>query len=258
MLRFRAFSFSLLVVSAIFGATSLQASASAGGHAAILDSKHSTLLRKSYNQMVDGDFRDAVDTQVLAVKADRNSVNARRYLSYSLLKIGASDEAIEQLHHLLSMTRATPVDMCMCGEANLQAGRLEHAELWFKEALMKDPSMNSARVGLSNVAAKKKVIASAKVSAPVQTVESLDKEPEEPKTTFELGQVQGEGGEAYAAIASVAQGTHSLASETARQLRNSTANQQVATAVPGRGAKSAAGNNQVLNAWQGFKGVQKR
>jgi hypothetical protein len=93
-MRFRAFTFSLVMVSATFCATTFQASAAGVGNSASLGSKPTTLLRKSYNQMIEGDYRDAVDTQVLAVKADRDSINARRYLSYSLLKIGASDEAM--------------------------------------------------------------------------------------------------------------------------------------------------------------------
>jgi tetratricopeptide (TPR) repeat protein len=265
MRRFRAFTFSLVLVSATLCASNVQAFASGAGSSAKLDSKPGALLRKSYSQMVEGDYREAVDTQVMAEKADRDSVTARRYLSYSLLKLGASDEAMGQLKHLLSMTRATPIDMCMCGEALLQAGRLNHAEKWFKEALSADPSMNCARVGLSNVSAKRKMIASAKATANVvpPADEKLEKElvAAEAKTTFELGQVQGDGTEiASSATTTVSQGT-SLASETARQLRLSSASQQVAVAVPSATklvASQSGGNNQVVNAWSGFKGVQKR
>lgn len=264
MRRICAFTFPLVIALATVCTSSVQAIA-AGSGSAELDAKPGALLSKAYKQMADGDYREAVDTQVMAVKADRDSVNARRYLSYSLLKLGASDEAMGQLKHLLSMTRATPIDMCMCGEALLQSGYLSRAEKWFKEALSADPSMNSARLGLSSVAAKRKMIASSKaVTTGVQPVdEQSEKEvvAAEPKTTFELGQVQADGSEiAYSSTTTVSQGTHSLASETARQLRLSATGQQVAAAVPSAPrivASQAGGNNQVLNAWAGYKGVQK-
>ncbi len=199
MRRFRAFTFTLVLVSTTICASNVQAYASESGSSAGLDSKPGALLRKAYGQMVEGDYREAVDTQVLAVQADRDSVNARRYLSYSLLKLGASDEAIAQLKHLLSMTRATPIDMCMCGKLSCRAGRLNNAEKWFMKALTADPSMNSARVGLSNVAAKRKMIASANA---VSNVAPPTDEPAEkeivavvPETTFELGKIQADGSE---------------------------------------------------------------
>ncbi len=166
---------------------------------------------------------------------------------------------------MLSMTRATPIDMCMCGEALLQAGRLNNAEKWFKKALAADPSLNSARVGLLNVAARRKMTVSADAASNVAQPADEPTEKEMvatvPRTTFELGKVHAEGSEtAYSTTTTVAQGTHSLASETARQLRVSTTGQQVALAVssqPRLVANHSSGNNQVLNAWAGYKGVQK-
>jgi tetratricopeptide (TPR) repeat protein len=254
MSNFRALTFSLVFLSVSFISTSGQALAagSATSSAASADVKPTALLKKSYDQMVDGEFRDAVDTQVLAVKADKNSVDARRYLSYSLLKIGASEEAIEQLNNLLSMTKPTTIDMLMCGEACLQSGRLKQAERWFKQALSNDPQLACAKTGLANVAAAKLKAVSATKGAP----QSEELVAEAPKTTFELGQVRSEDGViAYTVKTAGDQDTQSYASETARQLRNSTANQRVASVQPS--GNGAAGNNQVVNAWANYKGIQR-
>lgn len=118
MSNFRALTFSFVFISITLVAP--QGQALAAGVASSNDAKPATLLKKSYDQMVASEFREAIDTQIQAVKADKNNIDARRYLSYSLLKIGAAEEAIEQLNILLTMTKATPVDMLMCGEACLQ------------------------------------------------------------------------------------------------------------------------------------------
>lgn len=253
MSNVRALTFSFLFLSVSFLAPQVSASAADLGSGP--DSTPAALLKKSYDQMIEGDFRDAVDTQILAVKADKNSVSARRYLSYSLLKIGASDEAIEQLNNLLTMTKATPVDMLMCGEACLQTGKLRDSAQWFKDALSADPKLAYARVGLAKVAAAKKKVASAIKESESQ----LDAEvSEEPKTTFELGLIKSEDGViAYSVKTAGNQETQSYASETARMLRYAAKNQQVASAQPVGGTQSQ-GNNQVINAWAGFKGIQKR
>jgi tetratricopeptide (TPR) repeat protein len=255
MSYFRALSFTLIVFSVSFLAIGERAWAA--GYSYVGETKPGALLKKSYDQMIDGDFRDAVDTQILAVKADRNSVNARRYLSYSLLKIGASAEAIEQLHNLLAMTKATPIDMCMCGEACFQSGRLRQSELWFKEALAVDPQLESARVGLANIAIKRKHRIS-----PVKAVVNVEEEvSEEPKTTYEMGQLKPEEGMvSYSLRTSRGRDTQSYASETVRMLRNSTVNQQVAAAQSNttNGTAPNLGNNQVMNAWASYKGIQRR
>ncbi len=255
MFNFRAFAFSIVLLSTSFSATPQEASAA--GVSSGLEAKPAALLKKSYDQMIDGEFRDAVDTQILAVKADKNNINARRYLSYSLLKIGASDEAIEQLHNLLSMTKATPIDMLMCGEACLQAGRLRLAERWFKEAMTADPQLASARIGLANVVAARK-----KAASPVKEVTAplTDEIADAAKTTFEMGQVKPEEGTiAYSVNTAGNRETQSYASETARMLRAAAGTQQVASVQQNAGTATNQnlGNNQVTNAWAGFKGIQR-
>ncbi len=255
MFNFRAFTFSIVILSASFSATPQEATAA--GVSSGLEPKPAALLKKSYDQMIDGEFRDAIDTQILAVRADKNNINARRYLSYSLLKIGASDEAIEQLNNLLSMTKATPIDMLMCGEACLQAGRLKNAERWFKEAMTADPQLASARIGLANVVAARKKAASPAIGA---TAPLTDEIAEAPKTTFEMGQVKPEDGTiAYSVNTAGNRDTQSYASETARMLRDAAATQQLASAQHNAGpaTNQTPGNNQVTNAWAGFKGIQR-
>lgn len=111
------------------------------------------LLRKAYDEMLNGRFEQAVNLQIAAVKADRNNLTARRYLGYSLLKTGSPDKAIEQLEIALQRSTPSAVDMCVFGEACLQCGKIALAQSWFEKALATDSKMESARAGLRNVTA---------------------------------------------------------------------------------------------------------
>lgn len=106
------------------------------------------LLRKAYMLMLQGHFQEAIRAQVLAVRSDRDSVLARRYLGYSLLKTGSPKEALEQLHLVVIMTAPTAFDCCAFGEACLETGHLHLAQAWFKNALRIEPDMVWAQVGL--------------------------------------------------------------------------------------------------------------
>lgn len=113
----------------------------------------SELLQKSYEEMLSGKFEQAMKNQIVAVKADRNNLTARRYLGYSLLRLGLPDKALEQLQFVIDGSTLTPVDMCIFGEASFECGKLSLAQSWFEKALALDPTMEFARVGLRNVTA---------------------------------------------------------------------------------------------------------
>lgn len=207
--------------------------------------------------MVASEFRDAIDTQIQAVKADKNNVDARRYLSYSLLQIGAYEEAMDQLNILLTMIKPTAVDMLLCGEACLQAGKLKQSEQWFKKALTANPGLNCARVGLANVAAaKKRIVLNEEESG------GISEEPgaNESQTTYQLGRLNGsDGAVVYTYASNGYRETQSYAGDTVRRLRNAQNNQQVASAQSSNGNLSQnLTNNQTINAWANYKGIQKR
>ncbi|HNB21015.1 MAG TPA: hypothetical protein PKZ32_01270 [Candidatus Melainabacteria bacterium] len=255
MSNFRMLTFSFLSLAIAFGADCQLALAADGDSNA--DGKPASLLKKSYTQMVASEFRDAIDTQIQAVKADKNNVDARRYLSYSLLQIGACEEAMDQLNILLTMIKPTAVDMLLCGEACLQAGKLKQAEQWFKKALNANPRLNCARVGLANVAAaKKKIALSEEESVGISEEQGTNEHP----TTYQLGQQSGSDGAAVYTFESRGyRETQSYAGDTVRRLRNAQNNQQVASAQSSNGNLSQnLTNNQTINAWANFRGIQKR
>ncbi|MBA3995027.1 MAG: hypothetical protein C0469_16030 [Cyanobacteria bacterium DS2.3.42] len=139
----------------------------------------------------------------------------------------------------------------------MQAGQLRNAERWFKEAITADPLLANARIGLANVVAARKKAASPTKEVKAPLTEEIA---EEPKTTFDMGQVKPEEGTiAYSVSTAGNRVTQSYASETARMLRDTAAAQQVASAQQsvGPATNQTPGNNQAMNAWAGFKGIQK-
>lgn len=113
------------------------------------------LLQKAYGQMLKGQFQEAVLTCLDAVRADRDSVTARRYLAYALVQLKAPDEALQQMIMVSRMIRPTAFDLYTFGEAYLQSGNYAQAEDSFKGALGLDPNFLLAKGGLIKVMSSK-------------------------------------------------------------------------------------------------------
>lgn len=105
-------------------------------------------LQKGYEQMRKGNYEAAVRILVAAVTADPDSVSARRYLAFALLRHGSLQEAMYQLIIIQKMAKATPFDNYTLGEAYSKMGRLNDAENCFREALKTNPNYDPARASL--------------------------------------------------------------------------------------------------------------
>lgn len=106
------------------------------------------LLQSGYRQIQRGAYEPAVKTLMQAIRMDRDSVSARRYLAFALLNLGASQEAAEQLVIVMRMAKPTTFDKYSLGEAYFRLGRHELAQEAFKDALEIEPSYDPARAGL--------------------------------------------------------------------------------------------------------------
>ncbi|MBA3992599.1 MAG: hypothetical protein C0469_03670 [Cyanobacteria bacterium DS2.3.42] len=106
------------------------------------------LLQKGYEQMRKGNYELAVRILASAVKADPDSVSARRYLAFALMRNGSLHDAIYQLLIIQRMAKATPFDNYTLGEAYAKMGKLAEAEACFKEALKVNPNYDPARASL--------------------------------------------------------------------------------------------------------------
>lgn len=106
------------------------------------------LLQKGYEQMRKGNYELAVRILASAVKADPDSVSARRYLAFALMRNGSLHDAMYQLLIIQRMAKATPFDNYTLGEAYAKMGKLAEAEACFKEALKVNPNYDPARASL--------------------------------------------------------------------------------------------------------------
>jgi tetratricopeptide (TPR) repeat protein len=106
------------------------------------------LLNRAYDQMRKNQFPNAVKLLNDAVRADANSVIARRYLAYALIRIARPADALNQLVFLTNMLRPnlpTTFDNFNLGEAYLSLRNYSAAEDAFKAVVALEPRNDAAR-----------------------------------------------------------------------------------------------------------------
>ena len=95
-----------------------------------------------------GNYDGAVVTLAAAVKSDPDSISARRYLAFALMRNGHSQDAMYQMLIIQRMAKATPFDSFTLGEAYSKMGKMIDAENCFREALKANPNYDPARASL--------------------------------------------------------------------------------------------------------------
>lgn len=180
------------------------------------------LLQQAYIEMLNGHFDKALSMQIKAVKLDKNNLSARRYLGYTLLKMGAPVAAAEQLKLVVKGLEPSAVDMCILGEAYYEVGKLDLAQLCFEHALTIDPDFACANVGLQKVTkAQEAYLERCRVEELLEKQNSNNAD-----STLNMG-------------ASITQNGYMLVNSTVRR-------------------HTHQGNNQSCNSWENYKGVRKR
>lgn len=106
------------------------------------------LLRAGYQQLCQGKNEQAVETLSAAVRANPASVDARRYLGYSLLQIGLATQALVQLEYVNKAQQPSANDITLLGDAYFYNGQYAKALACYKQALAKDNCLESAHAGL--------------------------------------------------------------------------------------------------------------
>ena len=144
------FSFWAIIVACgiSFNIADAEASASAPVKRKVISSQLSLLLQRGYEQMRKGNYDGAVVTLAAAVKSDPDSISARRYLAFALMRNGHSQDAMYQMLIIQRMAKATPFDSFTLGEAYSKMGKMIDAENCFREALKANPNYDPARASL--------------------------------------------------------------------------------------------------------------
>jgi tetratricopeptide (TPR) repeat protein len=105
-------------------------------------------LDAGYQQIQKGSYEKAVKDFCEAVRSDRDSVTARRYLVYALVKAGAPELAVEQLSMITKMTSPSAYDNFLYGEAYYSAGQYKLSAEAYQKTLTVVPTFDAARGGL--------------------------------------------------------------------------------------------------------------
>jgi len=106
------------------------------------------MINLGYDQIGKGQYDKAVQTLEKAVKADKDSVSARRYLAFAQVMQGNSLEALKNMQVLSKMVTPRSLDWYIFGQAYLGAGGARHAKACFTQALTYSPNYDAARGGL--------------------------------------------------------------------------------------------------------------
>lgn len=136
------------LIASIVASGAQCASATTSGVATATSTEFETLLKRGYEQMKNGSFGPAVGTLTRAVKANKNSAMARRYLCYALLQEGEIDNAFEQMLAITRLKQPAAIDYYLLGEVHLAQGSNVEAQKDFTNALIKQPGMSAASAGL--------------------------------------------------------------------------------------------------------------
>lgn len=142
------FSFWAIIVACGISSNVAEATASAPAKRKVISSQLSQLLQRGYEQMRKGNYDGAVLTLAAAVKSDPDSISARRYLAFALMRNGHSQEAMYQMLIIQRMAKATPFDSFTLGEAYSKMGKMTDAETCFRDALKANPNYDPARASL--------------------------------------------------------------------------------------------------------------
>jgi len=108
------------------------------------------LMSRAYQEMSSGHNEEAVRTMSVAVRTEPNNAMARRYLANALLRSGMAADALVQFRALIELKQATAKDKSAIGDANFYLSKYDDAIAWYQTALKEDPTLDSARVGLTH------------------------------------------------------------------------------------------------------------
>ncbi len=114
------------------------------------DPRAGDLVQKAYAQIRKQQFDEAVPNLCMAIKLERNSVVARRYLSFALIQQGQMAEALQQLDLLDQLHNGIALDLFMKGVASEKLAEPTRAADWFRAAVDKEPANDFFRMKAIN------------------------------------------------------------------------------------------------------------
>jgi tetratricopeptide (TPR) repeat protein len=114
----------------------------------LVSTELANLLKNAYDHLTKNEYDSAVKILKKALVLDKDSLTAKRYLAYALVRKGQAKEALAQMQSVSKQITPNSFDWFIFGDAYYEAGGLEHAGSCFKEALNQTPAYDAARGGL--------------------------------------------------------------------------------------------------------------
>jgi len=105
------------------------------------------MINEGYAALARGESDKAIKVLTRALQVDAESVTARRYLAYAMVRSRAYTSALKQMQELNKLTEPSPFDWYVFGDAYLGAGAVKHALTCYQQSLVLSPGYDAARGG---------------------------------------------------------------------------------------------------------------
>ncbi len=105
------------------------------------------MINEGYAALARGESDKAIRVLNKALQVDPESVTARRYLAYAMVRSRAYTSALKQMQELNKLTAPSPFDWYVFGDAYFGAGATNHALSCYQQSLVLSPGYDAARGG---------------------------------------------------------------------------------------------------------------
>ncbi len=105
------------------------------------------LINEGYTALARGESDKAIKVLNRALQIDPESITARRYLAYAMVRSRAYTSALKQMQELNKLTEPSPFDWYIFGDAYFGAGAANHALSCYQQSLAQSPGYDAARGG---------------------------------------------------------------------------------------------------------------
>lgn len=110
-----------------------------------------SLVNEGYAQLAQGKYHTAIARFSTRLHEQPLDIEARRYLAFSLLKVGLFEQATLQSQALVAQSKCTAADHILLGDALYGSGRKQQSLAAYQQALTLDKKSVRASIGLARV-----------------------------------------------------------------------------------------------------------
>ena len=224
------------------------------------------------SQIVARNLSGPIDDYISAVKKDPNNVETRRCLAYALLQNGHAPEAANQFFALKGVGALRSTDEPQFAKALAQSGSKQEAQAIYQHVVDNDPADLDARMGLARLYADfgqadmmtktcldgiKRSSSGAQSQRLASLMQSLNAQIEYSRRPKQAAAPDGSTANMVTAKDEPIKAVTAASQENITSQSDQQTQASLTTGLP-QNKRRPLGNNELINPWAGFKGMQKK